>query len=59
MAGTAAETIVFGEDCDPDGTIELLDDVTFDEVREVAAGVADELSVAVVGPHTLEELETA
>ena len=43
----------------PTPTIELLDEVTFDEVREVAAGVADELSVAVVGPHTVEELETA
>jgi predicted Zn-dependent peptidase len=55
----AQQTIVFGEDADPDVTIELLDQVTFDEVREVAAGIADELSVAVVGPHTLEELETA
>jgi predicted Zn-dependent peptidase len=55
----AQQTIVFDEDPDPDATIELLDNVTFDEVREVAAGIADELSVAVVGPHTLEELETA
>ena len=51
--------IVYGEDADPDTTIELLDNVTFSEVREVAAAIADELSVAVVGPHTLEELETA
>jgi predicted Zn-dependent peptidase len=55
----AQQIIVYGEDADPDTTIELLDDVTFSEVREVAAGIADELSVAVVGPHTLEELETA
>jgi predicted Zn-dependent peptidase len=55
----AQQTVVFGEDADPDVTIDLLDNVTFDEVREVAAGIADELSVAVVGPHTLEELETA
>ena len=55
----AQQTIVYGEDTDPDAVIELLDAVTFDEVREVAAGIADELSVAVVGPHTLEELETA
>jgi predicted Zn-dependent peptidase len=55
----AQQTIVFGEAADPDITIELLDGVTFDEVREVAAGIADELSIAVVGPHTLEELETA
>ena len=43
----AQQTIVYGEDADPDVTIELLDKVTFDEVREVAAGVADGLSVAV------------
>ena len=39
--------------------IELLDQVSFDEVRDVAAGVADRLSVARVGPHTVEELESA
>ncbi len=55
----AQQTVVYDEDADPEITIDLLDNVTFDEVREVAAGVADELSVAVVGPHTVEELETA
>ena len=55
----AQQTIVYGEDVDPDRTIELLDQVSFDEVREVAAGVADRLSVACVGPHTVEELESA
>jgi predicted Zn-dependent peptidase len=55
----AQQTIVYGEDIDPDRTIELLDEVTFDEVREVAARVADRLSVACVGPHTVEELESA
>ena len=55
----AQQTIVYGEDADPDTTIELLDNVTHDQVREVAAGIADELSVAVVGPHTVEELEKA
>jgi predicted Zn-dependent peptidase len=55
----AQQTIVYDEDADPEITIDLLDNVTFDEVREVAAGIADELSVAVVGPHTVEELETA
>jgi predicted Zn-dependent peptidase len=53
----AQQTIVYGEDVNPDKAIEMLDRVTFDDVRSVAAGVADELSVAVVGPHTLEELE--
>jgi predicted Zn-dependent peptidase len=55
----AQQTIVYGEDVDPDHTIELLDRVSYDQVREVAADVADELSVAVVGPHTVEELESA
>jgi predicted Zn-dependent peptidase len=55
----AQQTIVYGEDVDPDRTIALLDQVTYDEVREVAGRVADELSVACVGPHTVEELESA
>ena len=56
----AQQTIVFDdEDVDPDRTIELLDAVTFDEVRAVAADVADELAVACVGPHTVQELESA
>jgi predicted Zn-dependent peptidase len=55
----AQQTIVYGESVDPDLTIELLDRVSFDEVREVASRVADELSVACVGPHTVEELESA
>jgi predicted Zn-dependent peptidase len=55
----AQQTILYGEDVDPDRTIALLDEVTFDEVRQVAARVADELSVACVGPHTVEELESA
>ena len=50
---------MYGEDVDPDATIALLDEVTFDEVREVAERVADELSIACVGPHTVEELESA
>ncbi len=55
----AQQTIVYDENADPEVTIDLLDNVTFDEVREVAAGIADELAIAVVGPHTVEELETA
>jgi predicted Zn-dependent peptidase len=55
----AQQTIVYGEDVDPDRVIELLDRVSFDEVREIAGRVADELSVACVGPHTVEELESA
>lgn len=52
----AQQTILFGETVDPDRTIELLDETSFDDVRTVAAAVADSLSVAVVGPHTVEDL---
>jgi predicted Zn-dependent peptidase len=51
----ASETIVHGADIDPDAAVAALDAVTFDEVRGVAAGVAEDLAVAVVGPHTAEE----
>jgi predicted Zn-dependent peptidase len=52
---SANQRIVFGEDIDPDAAIAALDAVTYDEVREVAAGVAGNLAVAVVGPHTADE----
>lgn len=52
---SANQQIVFGEDIEPDAAIAALDAVSFDEVREVAAGVADNLAVAVVGPHNAEE----
>ena len=55
----AQQTIVYREDVDPDRTIELLDAVTVKDVTEVAGRIADELSIAVVGPHTVEELERA
>ncbi|HTR73175.1 MAG TPA: pitrilysin family protein [Solirubrobacteraceae bacterium] len=51
----ANRAIVFGEDIDPDVAIRALDEVTFEEVREVASGVADNLAVACVGPHTADE----
>ena len=56
----AQQTIVHGGDeIDPDHTITLLDEVSYDEVRAVAAGIEDVLAVACVGPHTVEELEAA
>jgi predicted Zn-dependent peptidase len=55
----AQQKIVYGEPVDPDEAIALLDAVTFDQVSEVAAGIADELSVACVGPHTVAEFESA
>jgi predicted Zn-dependent peptidase len=60
IARTAAtQAIVFGEPVDPDATIAQLDAVTFDQVREVAAGISVEYSVACVGPHTVSEFEPA
>ncbi len=52
----ASMAVVHGEQPDPDGTIEQLDAVTFDEVREVARAVdPDSAAVAVVGPHEARE----
>ena len=51
----ANQKIVFGEEIDPDRAIAALDDVTFDEVRETASNVAENLAVACVGPHTADE----
>lgn len=51
----ASQQIVYGEDIDPDSAIAALDAVTFDEVREVAANVADHLAIACVGPHDASE----
>ena len=51
----ANQQIVFGEEIDPDLAIGVLDAVTSGEVREVASGVADNLAIACVGPHTAEE----
>jgi predicted Zn-dependent peptidase len=51
----ANQQIVFGDSIDPDQAIARLDAVTYDEVREIAAGVADDLAVACVGPHTAAE----
>jgi predicted Zn-dependent peptidase len=51
----ANQRIVFGEDIDPDAAIAALDAVTYDEVMDVARGVADNLAVACVGPHSAEE----
>jgi predicted Zn-dependent peptidase len=55
----AQQTILYGETVDPDRTIALLDETTFDDVVTVAESVQDSLSVACVGPHTVEELASA
>jgi predicted Zn-dependent peptidase len=51
----ANQTVVFGEDIDPDRAIALLDEATIEQVTEVAHGISEEASVACVGPHTLDE----
>ncbi len=47
----AGTSIVFGEEIDPDSAIAALDAVSFEQVRTVAEGIADELAIACVGPH--------
>jgi predicted Zn-dependent peptidase len=47
----ASQTVVFGQDIDPDAAIAALDRTTFDEVAEVARGISEAASVACVGPH--------
>ena len=51
----ANQTVVFGEDIDPDRAIALLDETTLEQVAEVARGVSVEASVACVGPHQLAD----
>ena len=53
----AYQAIVYGEEIDPDASIAALDAVTYDEVVDVARGVADELAIACVGPHDADEFE--
>jgi predicted Zn-dependent peptidase len=52
---SAQQAIVHREAIDPDGSIELLDQVTIADVRTVAAEIDDELAIACVGPHTADE----
>ncbi|MGH2841871.1 MAG: M16 family metallopeptidase [Solirubrobacteraceae bacterium] len=51
----ASQSIVFDEPIDPDAAIAALDAVTYDDVAAVARDVADELSIACVGPHTEDD----
>ena len=45
----ASQVVVHGEEVDPDAAIAALDEVTFDQVADVARGISEEASVAVVG----------
>src|SRR3954470_11673513 len=51
----AHQTVVFGQEIDPDTAITALDEVTLDSVQEVARGISEANSVACVGPHTVDE----
>lgn len=54
----ATQAIVRGEGIDPDESIAILDDVTFDSVADIARRVDPEtLAIACVGPHDAEEFE--
>jgi predicted Zn-dependent peptidase len=51
----ATQTVVHGQEVDPDAAIALLDEVTFEDVAEVAQGISEDASVACVGPHEVAE----
>ena len=51
----ANQTVVFGQDIDPDAAIDALDAVTYEQVMDIARGISETLSVACVGPHSLDE----
>jgi predicted Zn-dependent peptidase len=51
----AHQTVVFGQEIDPDAAIAALDEVTLDAVQDVARGISEANSVACVGPHTVDE----
>jgi predicted Zn-dependent peptidase len=51
----ASQTVLFGQDIDPDAAIAALDDVTYEQVADVARGISEGLSVACVGPHDEDE----
>ena len=52
----ATQSVVFGQDIDPDEAIAALDRTTFEQVSEVARGISDAASVACVGPHEVERV---
>src|SRR5687768_1988762 len=51
----ATQTVVYGQEVDPDAAIAMLDEVTFDQVAEIARGISEAVSVACVGPHEVTE----
>src|SRR3954465_15456813 len=51
----AGQKVTFGDISSPDETIEALDAVTDDDVREVARGITGDPVVACVGPHSEDD----
>jgi predicted Zn-dependent peptidase len=51
----ASQSVVYGQDIDPDEAIAALDRTTFDQVAEVARGISETASVACVGPHETDD----
>ena len=51
----AGNKVTYGEVTSPEAVIDALDAVTFDEVRQVAADIAGDPSVACVGPHAVDD----
>src|SRR5688572_5463903 len=51
----ANQTVVHGQEIDPDAAIAVLDRVTFEQVMDVARGISEGASVACVGPHDESE----
>jgi predicted Zn-dependent peptidase len=53
----AGQKVTFGEIASPDETIEALDAVTEDDVREIARKVQGAPAVACVGPHDVADFD--
>jgi len=53
----AGQKVTFGEIVSPEVVIEALDSVTYDEVRDVAAGIRGAPTVACVGRHEVADFE--
>jgi predicted Zn-dependent peptidase len=51
----ANQSIVHGDEIDPDVAISRIDEVTLDEVAAVARGISERLAVACVGPHAVDD----
>jgi predicted Zn-dependent peptidase len=53
----AGNKVTYDEVTSPEDSIDALDSVTYDQVRQVAADIGGEPSVACVGPHTVADFE--